>query len=1734
MKISKIFVIDLIPLHNLVANSPYVQIIHQDWKKKTDIRNRAGANTKWENLGWVCNVFESKAAFDIVVYSGSVKAGVISITIPQLLQIPMSSEGEIEISELIEKDKTLRGRVKIFAYLLPFMTDEQKQLEGLIDNVNPVDYEATDICRLSVLLVTATEIPRPVTHAHVILTVNDWKNKSQEQYNRSGIVAWGNLDWNELPLKEKSVVTIQLMTGREQLGVFSMSAIDILALPMDKDHCITISGDICNNNKVFKGRISMSCKLDFPSSFSQLISQTGSQLSPFQMNPSWISSMDMTETSMPSGLIIPHETQVTIVSVSAKKLRSAHTSGKNNPYLRMESGTTKYRTKAIPNGGNEGHYDNLLWNFVVRERTPIRITIQSGTSTVGTAVITTKELWIAENNKFNNVNVNDEDYQPVDEITYIEKDLYIQTVTDPCMGVVEILFKVEKLSSTSNIERSRTLADVPEDDVMDDVTDDFNGNLDNRHNISNYDVPYLQLGGDMDFSQSVMSGITASSRDAESVASRIKSLGIYEIEFQKHESMGISLMERELSLQDGEIIRCVMVTGVGQMDVEMEGDAMTKVKELVNVGDIVLSINSHIVLDKTITEVLHIAQQVSDERDTRNFQFFKPGKINIDQLILCLDNGMSIEEFSFTLLEEVDRNKQLEKQHSIIHNQSIVTSISAINPQGKWGIYDIELDAEKPFGISLIEKELPVPDGDKITCTMVISISKEEGEGIESNTNHVLQQVVNVGDILLAVNEEIVIDKSITEVKNVIQHASEGREKKSFKLVKPGKLNIEQLASCLKNGMSVAEFLDILMAQQHHKQSLLQNSQTEILRPSTSRSEDSRPKSSRGGDITGRSWISDSSYGSYDSGYSSPSTERSDRSGASGSSSDWRSPRSDRSGYTTPRSGYSSALSTARSSDDEYSSAPSTARSFASAYSSASSRSSRSFRSGYSDTDTDEEGWKPERAQISSYDKSQARRWMSATRDNASSPASRKKSLKKSGTPIPREVFKTNPQVLALVTDGDWVFDMKSLIFVHNKTPKSDIIKIVAHKQVEDLIEHVLLSFQAEAMGQDYDGPATSIFTIMATTTPPLASTYNNNTPIDAIRKDVVLAITKQIVLIGATNVLRSTLKKFDEDELSVKSKGSQVQPEQFTRRKGITYAKGNDEPVFFSPNVINLEMEEGIDLHKGSIPGLPKVPMKGRVTILDIMGFDISHIDRRVLPKRPYLTACKPYGNWGEATKPMWTTDRVLKKKEMVLEWRNLPETEGWQPAVIRIGHSIIFDIHDGGSGLIFAKMSLPWELMALQAPDDEGVISIFSQFEIANQYGGGTTSGVIRLSVDLSVNVWLRPPKTPEYFEEKVQSQHWRVYAITPLCTGFIRKKYGTLGKDYDKQKLIHPSLFGFNIRWRSAQQDESRFIHPIFQGYTLARKPLEKHKAEELARIYQVQGGSNPYKWDPTAHTMGKCPVCGDGIAGCPRCFMMPRRKKDGSSTVPQNFQYDQEKEKRDFAAEEIEAQKKAEKAALIEKKRKQMIASGRFELLSALPEADTASVKLKEKDEISVAPTISIKSQEYADASEVSGYEEEEEKIEFHTKLTTYLGLENYRKHVQDLLTVYVKVMPGGYIRRLIGNYFFINMIIRIIIITFLVDPTTSVAQFYAYFNSHADIGSAIDQKIVVPSKRGFFEMCNGVTVADEFTIADNTGREKLLRYGIKQRGANIVILYFRKVFFFYNFVKIIIIIIHTPV
>ena len=55
-----------------------------------------------------------------------------------------------------------------------------------------------------------------------------------------------------------------------------------------------------------------------------------------------------------------------------------------------------------------------------------------------------------------------------------------------------------------------------------------------------------------------------------------------------------------------------------------------------------------------------------------------------------------------------------------------------------------------------------------------------------------------------------------------------------------------------------------------------------------------------------------------------------------------------------------------------------------------------------------------------------------------------------------------------------------------------------------------------------------------------------------------------------------------------------------------------------------------------------------------------------------------------------------------------------------------------------------------------------------------------------------------------------------------------------------------------------------------------------------------------------------------------------------------------------------------------------------------------------------------------------------------------------------------------------------------------------------FASHSDLGLSDSKMMLLPTSKGIFEVCNNIDVEDEFTRADNRGREKLSRYGFKGR------------------------------
>lgn len=558
------------------------------------------------------------------------------------------------------------------------------------------------------------------------------------------------------------------------------------------------------------------------------------------------------------------------------------------------------------------------------------------------------------------------------------------------------------------------------------------------------------------------------------------------------------------------------------------------------------------------------------------------------------------------------------------------------------------------------------------------------------------------------------------------------------------------------------------------------------------------------------------------------------------------------------------------------------------------------------------------------------------------------------------------------------------------------------------------------------------------------------------------------------------------------------------------------------------------------------KVPLKAKISVLDIMGIDLSPLEMQIMPTRPYLTACKPYGNWAAETKVIHMAQNVVRvlppalleaqaiarangedfvldpewveltkappKASYILNFTELNSKFKWEDFILRRGQDIIIDLRDAGSNLLVAKSVIPYTTLLAKVPGDLEVFetSVFFSLTTTDEFGGGKLAGLLRLRCDLSVNAYVRTKKPASYWN-KHRPQHWQSYPLTPVNFGAVRQKYREIAEDYDKQRLIHPAFYGFKVRFRGNPEDEARFLHPVFSSYHLARKLFTSKPGQSAAVV--VPGGAqnaaktlamksrvaNPFRWDPSLKDIGKCPVCGDGLEGCPRCFMMPVRSHDGSFHTPREYAYDPAEERRIALVRE-------QRVIQLKAKRRRRLSSLQF---SSLENLDFDMIGLSHLN----ASTVMTKGMSMADISKEINLLYEKEMLEevsveekqrldrvgnFHTRLTTFKSIRSSRLMLQRIVNVFVKIMPTGHIVRLTMD---------------LKDP---VYLLYDRFNWHYPTGQDYAAMMLLPTANGYFELHREISYENEMEIADNRGHDKLESFFTVQDKsfASFTVLYYR--------------------
>ena len=107
------------------------------------------------------------------------------------------------------------------------------------------------------------------------------------------------------------------------------------------------------------------------------------------------------------------------------------------------------------------------------------------------------------------------------------------------------------------------------------------------------------------------------------------------------------------------------------------------------------------------------------------------------------------------------------------------------------------------------------------------------------------------------------------------------------------------------------------------------------------------------------------------------------------------------------------------------------------------------------------------------------------------------------------------------------------------------------------------------------------------------------------------------------------------------------------------------------------------------------------------------------------------------------------------------------------------------------------------------------------------------------------------PDSGRVNANSRHiseWLFYPPHPLNTGPNKRLHRYVASAYDKQLLVHPSLYGFCVRWGGDNDiiTESRYIHPIFHGYRLNKVELNEETKEQTRVNLIPRRKVNPYKF------------------------------------------------------------------------------------------------------------------------------------------------------------------------------------------------------------------------------------------------------------------------------------------------
>ena len=168
-----ISVINLRQVHRYGNNSPFVKLACDSYKTATSIVDYGGKNAKWMDLGYEFVMYSSSSTIDLVVQSGTIVIGTLSVSADVIMSVNSNNKGMCEFTgQLVDSDgkKFEAGQVRLMYSYEAHIHDTDVHSDSSESELedNNLDNMYNTTLQNSISTTSASGLAKSIGHIHVL------------------------------------------------------------------------------------------------------------------------------------------------------------------------------------------------------------------------------------------------------------------------------------------------------------------------------------------------------------------------------------------------------------------------------------------------------------------------------------------------------------------------------------------------------------------------------------------------------------------------------------------------------------------------------------------------------------------------------------------------------------------------------------------------------------------------------------------------------------------------------------------------------------------------------------------------------------------------------------------------------------------------------------------------------------------------------------------------------------------------------------------------------------------------------------------------------------------------------------------------------------------------------------------------------------------------------------------------------------------------------------------------------------------------------------------------------------------------------------------------------------------------------------------------------------------------------------------------------------------------------